>query len=186
MSETSYTAFGIPMQQRSARRKLVVAAYLVLAIICGVTIAFIRVAPYLYSYAIYATLAFSFIVFGGLGRRGLLKPFPNKPPSEPAMMVTVVQLHLQPAALLAKDDAAWKNDERELSRRDRAHYHAYQPVGLGLVVILCLTAIANHPWSWISLPVLLQVTFGTALVATVAALTLPAAIILWTEPDLES
>jgi hypothetical protein len=185
MTETNYTAFGIPMQQRSARRKLVVAAYLVLALICGLTIAFIRVAPYLYSYAMYATLAFSFVVFGGMGRRGLLKPFPNKPPRPEPPMVTVIQLHLQPEVLLAKDDSAWKNDERELSRRDLAHYRAYQPMSLALVILLCITAIGNHPWSWISLPVLLNVAFGVALVATVMYLTLPAAIILWTEPDID-
>lgn len=185
MTETTYTAFGLPMQRRSARRKLVVAAYLVLALVCGVTIAFIRVAPYLYSYAIYATLAFSFVVFGGMGRRGLLKPFPNKPPRPEHAMVTVMQLHLQPEALLAKDDSTWKNDERELSRRDLAHYRAYQPLSLALVILLCLTAVANHPWPWMSLPVLLQVAFGVALVATVMYLTLPAAIILWTEPDIE-
>jgi hypothetical protein len=100
-------------------------------------------------------------------------------------MVTVVQLHLQPQALLAKDDSAWRNDERELSRRDLAHYQAYQPTSLALVILLCLTAVANRPWSWISLPVLLQIAFGVALVATVMYMTLPAAIILWTEPDIE-
>ncbi len=173
------------MQRRSARRKLVVVAYLVLAIVCGVTIAFLRVAPYLYAYAIYATLGFTFVVFGGMGRRGLLKPFPNKPPRPEPAMVTVVQLHLRPEALLQKDDSAWKNDERELGRRDSAHYQAYQPLSVALAMLLCLTAIANHPWSWISLPVLLQVAFGVALVATVMYLTLPAAIILWTEPDIE-
>jgi hypothetical protein len=185
MTDTTYTAFSIPMQRRSARRKLVFAIYFTLALICGITIAFIRVAPYLYNYAIYATLAFSFVVFGGMGRRGLLKPFPNKPPHPDPAMVTVVQLHLQPKTLLAKDDSAWRNDERELSRRDLAHYQAYQPISLALVILLCLTAVANRPWSWISLPVLLQIAFGVALVATVMYMTLPAAIILWTEPDIE-
>ena len=184
MTET-YSAFGIPMQQRSARRKLVVAAYLVLAIICGVTIALIRVAPYFYSYAAYATMAFTFVVFGGFGKRGLLKPFPNKPPRPQPAMLTMVQLRLQPETLLARDDSAWKNDERELSRRDLAHYRAYEPVGIGLVVLMILTAIANHPWAWMSLPVLLNVTYGVALVSTVIYATLPAAIILWTEPDIE-
>jgi len=185
MTESNYTVFGIPMQQRSARRKLVVAAYLILAIVCGVTIAFIHVSAYLYCYAIYAALAFSFIVFGGMGRRGLLKPFSNKPPRPEPVMVMMVQLQLRPKALVPQDDSAWRNDERELSRRDRAHYQAYGPVGVMLVALLCLMAIANHPWPWISLPVLMNVAFGIALVATVLCMTLPAAIILWTEPDIE-
>ena len=185
MSETTYTVLGIPMQHRSARRKLVVAAYLVLAVICGVTIAFARAAPYLYSYAIYAALAFGFLVFGGMGRRGLIKPFPNKPPRAEPPMVTLVQLHLQPEALLARSDAAWRNDERELSRRDLAHYRAYQPVSIALVLLLCLSAVANHPWRWMTLPVLLNMIFAVALVATLLALTLPAAIILWNEPDID-
>jgi hypothetical protein len=185
MTDTTYTAFGIPMQRRSARRKLVVAAYCVLALICGVTIVLIRIAPYFYSYALDATMAFTFVIFGGFGERGLLKPFRNKPPRPQPAIVTALMLQLEPEALLSKDDSAWKNDERELSRRNLAHYRAYQPVGIGLALVMCLTAIANHPWSWISQQVLLQTTFGIALVAMVMYATLPAAIILWTEPDIE-
>jgi hypothetical protein len=186
ISTTQYSLFGIPMQQRRTRRRLVMVAYTAIAIVCGLTVAFIRVAPYLYSYAIWATLAFMFVVFGWQGRGGLIKPFPNKPPRPEPTMVTLAELQLRPKRPFADDTSAWRNDERELARRDLAHYHAYQPVAVGIVVLLVLTAIANHPWPWMSAAVLAQVSYAVALVVTVMAFTLPAAIILWTEPDIET
>lgn len=186
MSTTQYSLFGIPMQQRRTRRRLVILAYVALAIICGLTVAFIRVAPYLYSYAIWATMAFVFMIFGWQGRGGLIKPFQNKPPRPEPPMVTLIELQLAPKRLLARYPEVWRNDERELARRDLAHYQAYQPVGVGVAILLVLSSIANHPWSWISPAVLAQVNFAVALVTSVMAMTLPAAIILWNEPDIEA
>jgi hypothetical protein len=186
ISTTQYSLFGIPMQQRRTRRGLVTVAYIVLAIICGVTVAFIRVAPYLYSYAIWATLAFLFMVFGWQGRGGLIKPFPNKPLRPETAMVALVELKLTPKRTFADDTSGWRNDERELARRDVAHYRAYQALSVPIALLLVLTAIANHPWPWISPVALAQVSFAVALVATIMTLTLPAAIILWTEPDIET
>jgi hypothetical protein len=186
ISTTQYSLFGIPMQQRSARRRLVVVAYTALAIVCGVTVAFIRVAPYLYAYAVYATLAFLLLVFGWQGRGGLIKPFPNKPLRPEMAAVTLVELQLTPKRHFADGASGWRNDERELARRDAAHYRAYQALSLPIAVLLVLTAIGNRPWPWISPVVLAQVSFAVALVTAMMALTLPAAIILWTEPDIET
>jgi hypothetical protein len=186
ISTTQHSLFGIPMQQRRTRRRLVTVAYIALAIVCGITVAFIRVAPYLYSSAIWATMAFLFLVFGWQGRGGLIKPFPNKPPRPESAMVTLVELQLKPERVFAQDTSSWRNDERELARRNVAHYRAYQALSVPIALLLVLTAIANHPWPWISPIVLAQISFAVALVATVMALTLPAAMILWTEPDIDN
>ncbi len=100
--------------------------------------------------------------------------------------MTAIELQLSPRTLLARDDESWRNDERELARRDLAHYRAYQPVTFAVILLVVLSAAANRPWTWLSSTVLAQVNFGVALVTMVMAVTLPAAIILWTEPDIES
>ncbi len=182
---SSYSVFGISMQRRSARRKFVFSAYLVLAAICGITVAFIHSAPYLYTYAVYGTMAFMLLIFGWQGRGGLIKPFPNKPPLPDAPMVSMVRLQLDPLSAATPEDSAWRNDERELARRDLAHYRAYQPLSLALLTVMTLSAIASHPWPWVSPPLLSQIIFAVALAATMMAITLPAAIILWTEPDID-
>ena len=60
---------------------------------------------------------------------GLIKPFPNKPPRPEPVMVDAIRLQLAPMTAGTPDESSWRNDERELSRRDRAHYQAYQVVG---------------------------------------------------------
>lgn len=186
IAKSNYSIFGISMERRSARRRLVVLAYVALATVCGLVIAFIRQYPYLYSNAAWVTSLFLTAVFGWQGRGGLLKPFANKPPRQEAAVVTAIELQLSPRTLLARDDESWRNDERELARRDLAHYRAYQPVTFAVILLVVLSAAANRPWTWLSSTVLAQVNFGVALVTMVMAVTLPAAIILWTEPDIES
>lgn len=187
----SYKVFGIPMERRSARRKLVVAVYAVLLAICVGSVVFARTEPLLYSWTIYATMGVAFFVFGGTGRYGLIKPFPNKPPRPEPVMVDVVRLQLSPMTAGTPDESSWKNDERELGRRDRAHYQAYQVLavmmlGLLLLAVLAMESVrgARH-WRWLSFPLVLEMIYGLALAATVLAMTLPAAIILWTEPDMD-
>ena len=101
-------------------------------------------------------------------------------------MVDVIRLHLQPESLFADDTSGWKNDERELSRRDLAHYRAYQPLMLVPVVLLMLSSWAQRPPHWVSAAILLQLIFAVSMFSTVLVVTLPSAIILWTEPDMET
>jgi hypothetical protein len=101
-------------------------------------------------------------------------------------MVTLVKLQLQPEALLQADESAWRNDERELERRDRAHYQAYQAVGMGVALMLLLGFWGLEPRHPLMPPRVLQnVLFFVALLTTVMYVTLPAAIILWNEPDMD-
>ena len=172
------------------RRRLVVLVYAALAVLCAASIIFARAEPLVYSWTLYATMGVSIFIFGGQGRYGLIKPFPNKPPRPEPVMVDVVRLQLAPMTAGTPDDTSWRNDERELSRRDRAHYQAYSAVGLCLLAILLLAALelqmllGSRHLQWLSVTVMLQMIFGIALAGSVLMVTLPSAIILWTEPDI--
>jgi hypothetical protein len=103
-----------------------------------------------------ASLFVNGIVFGGYGRWGLIKPFSTRTPFG--------------------SPTAWHNDERELRRRDRMHFYAYR-----IVVALMLLAYYlgrdpfQHP----------QISNALMLGAVVLGLTLPQALLLWIEPDME-
>jgi hypothetical protein len=186
MSATNFKVFGMPMERQKARRRLVVWTYIVLGLGCAVVAMTARTSPLLYAYAMYPALAVAMFVFGGSGRGGLLKSFVNKPPRPDPPQLEIIKLRLAPQTLVPIDESAWKNDERELSRRDRAHYEAYKVVGLSPILVLLLSAVAlwpRHPL--LSSTTWLLILFAVAEVMTVLALTLPAAIILWTEPDMD-
>jgi len=80
------------------------------------------------------------------------------------------------------DPKEFRNDERELTRRDRAHYHAY---GV-LAGIIALALILYDPPVYHAIPVLTErrIVFALLQAGYLLAFTLPAAIIIWTEPDL--
>jgi hypothetical protein len=191
MTSTTYKVLGIPMQRQSARRKLVVVGYAVLATFCAGSIVFAQTEPLLYSWTIYATMAVAFFLFGGTGRYGLIKPFPNKPPPPEPLMVDMVRLQLAPLTAGTPDESGWRNDERELSRRDLAHYKAFQVTGVVLMVLLLVSVFGlrttlglRHP-EWLTAGLALNLIFALALMGSVLVVTLPAAIILWSEPDIE-
>jgi hypothetical protein len=185
MNATSFKVFGIPMQRQYKRRQLVVMTYVFLAAVSAATIAFAPRYPMLYSYSIYATMAVALFVFGGMGQRGLLKGFQNKPPRTEPPQIEIIRMNLAPRTMLSAADSSWRNDERELHRRDLAHYRAYQPLGLCVMLLLLLSALTLHPWPWLSLAVLHLLSFALAEISTILFLTLPAAMILWTEPDID-
>jgi hypothetical protein len=81
------------------------------------------------------------------------------------------------------DPKEFRNDERELTRRDRAHYRAY---GV-LAGINTLALILYDPPVYHAIPVLTErrIVFALLQAGYLLAFTLPAAIIIWTEPDLD-
>ena len=90
------------------------------------------------------------------------------------------------------DEREFCSDEREVRRRDSAHEVAYRR--LGMVVILtflvaycknaCLPLLAE--WG-ITFPTAFfdQLIYGLLIASFILFLTLPQAILLWTEPDME-
>jgi hypothetical protein len=191
----AYKVLGMAMEQQRARRKLVVGVYSVLLLFCLGSMVFARAQPLLYSWTIYAAMGAGIFIFGGTGgfggRWGLIKPFPNKAPRQEGAMLEVIRLQLAPMTAGSPDESSWRNDERELSRRDRAHYQAFQVVGSAVMVILVVatfglrSAMGLHHSEWLTVTLALNVIYAVALIAAMLVVTLPAAIILWNEPDMD-
>jgi hypothetical protein len=88
--------------------------------------------------------------------------------------------------VLAGDESSFRNDERELAQRDRAHYMAYQAVGMAVLAPWLLSSVrVMRPGlpAWIPMGAD-QLYFGLTTVVLLLFLTLPQAILLWTEPDM--
>ena len=90
------------------------------------------------------------------------------------------------------DKSRVSSDERELRLRDKAHEAAYRRLGMILIVTFMTAGLkyAGLPLMQIygidlSAAVLDQVIYGLLLVSFILFLTLPQAILLWTEPDME-
>ena len=84
-----------------------------------------------------------------------------------------------------------RGDEREMHRRDYAHFRAYYLLGYGIVAALFATFFADPNPIAPLLPLALRTSLiklpQILLMATVILYaTLPQAILLWTEPDMET
>jgi hypothetical protein len=88
-------------------------------------------------------------------------------------------------------DMRTRGDEREMHRREHAHFRAYYFVGYGVVAVLFASFFAEPNPITLLLPLALR-TFliklpQVLLLATILTyITLPQAILLWTEPDMEA
>lgn len=146
------TLLGMDMARRAHRRWLVATIYLGLVVVWvldstsgeqhGVLL------------LVLATIL-NWLVLGGYGRNGLIKPFATCAPSGAP--------------------ASWHNDERELARRDRMHFQVYRYV----IALLMLGYALRYP------PFHAELGRSIVLGGLVLALTLPQALLLWTEPDVE-
>jgi len=175
----------IGMAQRTRRRVVVALIYLFLAGILVASYSFgawRTFGPYVIWAAIFACRLF----LGGYAPGGLVKPFNGKAPRQFGMPSNLLALQLRVYPVIpGADGEAYRNDERELTQRDRAHYRAYQVLGISLLL----------PWavSWFGDPRLFGWNPATVdhlcavlLLAILALfLTLPQSILLWTEPDME-
>jgi hypothetical protein len=90
--------------------------------------------------------------------------------------------------VLSSDEQAYRNDERELHQRDHAHYLAYQAMGIALIVPWFLSSLriihpASFNWNAMSAD---EIYYGLLMAALTLFLTLPQAILLWTEPDMQT
>jgi len=187
-SDNSILGIGLGTKRR--RRIFVCASYLFLLLVpvaawlASHDFSFVTVA------ALFAAAGVNYVVFGfGVGSRpGIIKPFRDVPPPAKSMPDGLIGLAIYRFGQLPfhawKDIDAWKNDERELRRRDAAHYVAYQPLAAAMPVVVVIAGLALHRPSWIPADVLPLLIYGIALPTSVLAATLPQAIILWTEPDM--
>lgn len=90
------------------------------------------------------------------------------------------------------DDRQFRSDEREVGQRDKAHQAAYRYLGAIVIITLMIACLkyAGIPllqWYGIKLSAefLDQIIYGLLIASVVLLITLPQAILLWTEPDIE-
>ena len=141
------------------------------------------------AYLVWGALLLCRLFLGGYYSQGLVKPFNGRAPQERVMPTSLLLLKLRvyPQAGTG-DEVSFRNDERELAQRDRAHYMAYQAVGLaGLAPWMLSSLRMTKPGltAWIPMGTD-QLYFGLTTVVLLLFLTLPQAILLWTEPDMEA
>lgn len=175
----------LDMAARVHRRALVVSIYVGLALLMA---ALWSVDRWHTSgvYMIFATILVNRLFLGGYNFGGLIKPFNGKAPRRSYAETPFLLLALRVYQPLP-EESEYRNDEREVHQRDRAHYQAYQVLTIALTVLWLLAdwkmkAPRLLAWMPVSADVLL---YGLVLMAIVAAVTLPQAILLWTEPDME-
>lgn len=103
------TVFGLSMEKRSHRRRLVVAAYTLLAILVAggwMLDRFQDTGIYIY----FAAFFINYYVFGGYGPYGLVRPFTGKAPRQ-AMPGSLVEVQLSLAGIrTAPDTSDSRND----------------------------------------------------------------------------
>jgi hypothetical protein len=176
---------SIDMAPQVNRRALVMLIYVALGVLmAGLFLAdHWRLSGY---YLVLGTFVVNRLFLGGYNTGGLIKPFSGKAPRRTEMPPPFLLLALRVYPTLGVEND-FRSDERELGQRDRAHYQAYQLLVMVLAVLWLLSGWrAFHPRmvEWMAGGVDL-VIYGVVLGAIVAALTLPQAILLWTERDME-
>ena len=87
-------------------------------------------------------------------------------------------------------DMRARGDERETNRRDHAHYVAYYSLSYGLIAVVFAAYLRGPNPVTLLLPqafreFLTQLPYIMLVATGILYITLPQAILLWTEPDLE-
>lgn len=138
-------------------------------------------------YMIFATILVNRLFLGGYNFGGLVKPFSGKAPRRSTFRETPILMLVLRVYQPAPEESEYRNDEREMHLRNRAHYQAYKVLTIALIVLWLLADWKMKvprllAWMHVSVDGML---YGLVLMAIVAALTLPQAILLWTEPDMD-
>jgi hypothetical protein len=91
------------------------------------------------------------------------------------------------------DEREFLSDEREVRRRDSAHEVAYRGLGQVVIVTFLVAYIKNATGPLLEgygvhFPVVFfdKLVYGLLIASFILFLTLPQAILLWTEPDMEA
>jgi hypothetical protein len=139
------------------------------------------------AYLILATIPINRFFLGGYNFGGLIKPFNGKAPrrnqTPPSSLSLVLRIYRP-----EPDEREYRNDEREADLSRQAHYRAYPVLSLAMIAMWLVTNFhANIPrlLTRLSIPVD-PLLYGLTTASVVVAFTLPQAILLWTEPDMET
>lgn len=178
----------IDMARRMRRRALVIVIYAVLALLIAGTWRWSGATSATTACVFYGAMAVCYLFLGGVYRTGLVKPFKYKPPlnkdAAPSLLALKLNLY-RPVLDLDRDEA--RSDERELRQRDHAHYLAYQAMAFLVLLPMLFGSLRIARPSLIPLGgvTTAQFYYGLSMVAVVLFVTLPQAILLWTEPDMD-
>lgn len=177
----------VDMARQMRRRALVVGIYTVLTVLI-VGMWFVDHWRATGAYGFWAAMVACQLFLGGNFAGGLIKPFTGKGPKQSDAPPPLLLLKLRVYQTVTDDEGrAFRNDEREVTQRDRAHYRAYQAMGIAVLVgwWTAYTGMLKPAWlSWIPMTPY-QILYGLMLVTLMLFLTLPQCILLWTEPDME-
>lgn len=175
----------VDMAPRAHRRALVVLIYAGLTLLmAGLYLADgWRTSGY---YLVFATILVNRLFLGGYDFGGLIKPFNGKAPrrsSAPSYLLLALRIYRPEPS-----ESEYRNDEREVARRGQAHYQSYGVVVVMLTLVWLLagwSAFKPQMLGWFpgSPQVLI---YALVLGGLVLMFTLPQAILLWTEPDMEA
>lgn len=176
----------IDMAPRAHRRTLVAILYASLALAmaaCWFVDRWHTSAAYL----ILLTIPVNRLFLGGFYFGGLIKPFSGRPPrrdtAPPPYLLLALRVY-KPEPV----ENEYRNDERELAQRNSAFHSAYAPITVLIALLWLLMNFRDN------IPRLLErfsvpidgLLYGLATAAAITAVTLPQAILLWTEPDMEA
>jgi hypothetical protein len=90
-------------------------------------------------------------------------------------------------AVAGDDDGGFRNDERELHQRDRAHYQAYRAISVVVLIAWMVAYAGTKQHLMAAIPMTpAQMFYGMMLLTLMLIFTLPQCILLWTEPDMET
>jgi hypothetical protein len=185
-AELVFFGRSISMAQQSRRRILVAIIYCILGSILVGSYVFgtwRTISPYVIWPVIFACRLF----LGGYAYGGVVKPFNGKAPNRFEAPPPLLALKLRVYRPLPGDGSSlFRNDEREMSQRDRAHYLAYQAIGISLIVPWAAASLLGDPKLFGWNPASINHLCAALLLAVLTLfLTLPQSILLWTEPDME-
>jgi hypothetical protein len=176
----------VDMASQEHRRRLVISIYAVLAVTM-VGLGWLDLWRGSGYYLVALALVMNHFLLGGYGRSGLVRPFDGKAPRENTLPPPLIPLGLYMRLTSSLPEGDWQSDERETKLRDRAHYQAYQWVSGALGALWLLSAWATAKST--SFPILHSVAewllYPVVLISVILMLTLPQAMLLWTEPDME-
>lgn len=177
----------VDMARRGRRRALVIAVYSALAVLMAGLWYFTHWRG-TGAYAFWAAMLMCRFFLGGYYRGGLVKPFQYRKPANADRPPSLLALKLRVyKPVLQSDEDGFRSDERELHQRDHAHYLAYQWIGLCVIVSAFVPSLRVIREGLAPLAGMRpdELYYGCGLITILLFLTLPQAILLWSEPDME-
>jgi hypothetical protein len=177
----------VDLSLRIRRRMLVASVYAILLLMIAVLAWLSQFSPGWRTgsfFLIFFTLLVNRFLLGGYARGGLIRSFDDREPAPvtpPPYILLGIYMRLSNFS-----DYDWRNDERELQRRNYAHYQAYQVIAVLLAVLWLLAegSISSSRWLANLHMQIATVVYLFALGTVLLAITLPQAILLWSEPDM--